>query len=703
MMTNKTKQKRIRIIWLCVTVIVLLPLLFVISFFAYSRSDALTKQIDYSKLSDEGALYEFYDLADNALPLTNAAYTEFDKLPHSLIDAFISIEDKRYFTHNGFSLTAIARATLNNLKRGGLYEGGSTITQQLVKNVYLSSEKTFKRKLKELAYAVNLEKNLSKPQIMEYYLNCIYFGGGAYGVGNAASRYFDKSVAKLTLDECALLAGLVKAPSSYAPTTDIERCIGRRNTVLREMLSESYITQEQFQTAVEVEYDFDFAQKTPNRIYTDTAAEAAYSILSEKRSTLGEYKVFTYFDSEAQRALCEAVSSIMTDEYSTIALSVANSDGGIRGMYARCRANPLTVRRMIGSTAKPIAVYAPLIEENHITQLTPFEDEPVTIGGYSPKNYNDAYYGTVTAKKALSLSLNSVAVRALNQLTPQIAGEYLTRNGIPLTKSDNSLALALGGLTEGVTPVELTQAYSTFARGGTFLPSSFIRSIYTKSGICVYKNNAAAKRVFSEDTSYILTDMLADAVRNGTAKQLKANFDVAGKTGTVGAASDGNTDAIFVSYTSESTSCFWCFAEDRIMSNSITGGTLPVRMASVFYNTLYEKHTPSNFIKPDSVLSVCVDKVELMENLRLFEVDPLDSNAILGLFRAANRPKKQKTLPSTNDTKTDPSNDIRQTPPHEKNKDEENGEDNNDNENDKKEEAQPKKPFRERLKDFFGY
>ena len=496
-----------------------------------------------------------------------------------LTKAFVATEDKRFYKHGGYDFKRILRAVANNFKAKSFKEGASTISQQLIKNTHLTQEKTVKRKLKEWKLTRALERKYTKEEILEKYLNSIYFGHGCFGITSAADYYFGKSPKELTLADAAILTGLVKAPNYYSPFKNTQACQKRKSVVLACMFRNNAITQLEREKAL----------NEPLPPSSQTKKEGGYlhfvfdelTELSERFGFTvgGKIEIQTYLDPDLQQSLEKIAESYTASDKIFLVL-----DGQTKG-FKGCVATVDNIPRLPGSIIKPILVYAPAIEEDILSPATPILDEKINYDGYSPENYDGKYHGYVSARECVEKSLNVPAVKTLASLTVEKGAEYLNKLGLPIGEKDKSLALALGGMEKGYTLKNLLSAYATLQSQGRYESGSFISSIKI-NGATVYKKSLAQTQVFSEETACLITDMLKTTVQKGTAKKLRAlPFDIAAKTGTVGT-KNGNTDAYALSYTTRDCAAVWLgnANNDKIEE---TGGTLPCELLAKINEALY--------------------------------------------------------------------------------------------------------------------
>ncbi len=550
---------------------------------------------------------------------TNSNYVKISSIPKHTQAAFVAIEDKDFYTHHGVNYKRMAKAALNNVKSKSFKEGASTITQQLIKNTHLTNEKTIDRKLKEIALAKKLEKKFSKDEILEHYLNVIYFGNNCYGIEDAANYYFSKSTKDLTIDESALLAGMIKSPNRYSPIKNPQRSLERRNLVLDQMTNDGHITLQELLQAKDKPIDLKLTSHTQNKLncYSEAAIDEASKILGlpAKQIALRGYKIYTYYDQEKQNALEKAFNDSDTggNDYAGIVLD--NNKSAVVAYTGKSAYKILEAKRQPGSCIKPILVYAPALNEDLIYPCSQLLDEKTTIAGYSPKNVNDTYKGYVSAREALSRSINIPAIKVLSYVGIDKAKAYSNEMGIEFDEKDDSYALALGGMNYGVNIASLAGAYQTIANGGIYSSPRFVSYITDANNRLVYIHKKENKRVLREDASYLLTDMLKTCAQSGTAKKLAdITSEVASKTGTVGKPnSKQNLDAWNMTYSKNATVGVWIGNLDN-RPISIAGGGAPTQIVKNYYLAWPDE---DKFEKPSSITEQMVDDNELASNHRV--------------------------------------------------------------------------------------
>lgn len=606
--------------------------------FVYYSAVTQGVDLDPSKLENATSACSVYDGNGQEITLNGGVAAE-NELPENLRNAFVAIEDKRFYSHKGVDYKGMARAVINNVKNGKIKEGASTITQQLVKNVYLSGEKTLKRKLKEIKLARQLEKKYSKTEILNLYLNKIYYGEGSYGVVAAAKRYFGKEPETLSLSECATLAAIVKAPSTYSPYKNYELCKGRRNLVLKEMFSQGFIVETDYNAAINEAIVLTDKNSDNISDFSDEAICEAIEILQkENAEQLNGYKIYTSVRSDLQKELPVPTISDTAKDFIVL---VTDNKSGIIIAY---KSTVGQINRCPASAAKPWLVYAPAIEENYVTEATKILDEKTNFGGYTPSNAGKNYQGYVSVKESLSKSLNVPAVKIANSLGMKKIKEYARKLNVSFTNDD--LSVSLGNLSGGMTLKELTSAYSPFFSNGYYKKVGFITKIINQDGKIVYEGeNDDTVKVFSDSTCFIINDMLKETVKSGTAKKLATlDIPVYAKTGTNGN-ENGNSDAYCIAYTPEYTVSVWMGnANETLMPNSITGGTEPAKTAKEIFSCLYKNKTVKDFDVPDSVKYVEIDKKEYENNQRLVLPDTSSRDNPSFWFAVGTEPKGHENI-----------------------------------------------------------
>ena len=530
-----------------------------------------------------------------------------NEIPKYLKDAIISTEDKNFYSHEGYDIFGIARSIIVNTLNKRASQGASTITQQLARILFLSNEKTFTRKIKEIQIAARIEKTISKDKILEMYLNNVYLGSGAYGVGAAASTYFNKKLSELTLAECALIAGLPQAPSVYSPYKNKDKALKRRNKVLKRMYVMKTITKKQYDDALKE--DIVLAAKTPFAS-TNVAPYFIDYVLKELEDlgydeteiSQGGYKITTTLDYNAQIAARNAIDNVMNAYHLTktknqaALFSFSPTSGGILAYcggknYQESQYDRITQAvRPPGSSFKPF-VYAAAIHKGWLP-TDAIDDAPITIGDWSPKNYGNKYKGKMPLYKALAISSNVAAVRLIQNIGISAVVDMAKALGIttPLT---HDFTIALG--SNGVKLFDMVVAYGNFANGGYKVKPYAIERIETQRGKVVYEaERTKIIKVLDNETAGIMTAMLRKVITSGTGRGANINKPMGGKTGTT----NENKDAWFIGYTPDIVTGVFMGNDDNT-SIGLTGGSAPARIWKEMMIVATEKYGSPEFDYPE--------------------------------------------------------------------------------------------------------
>lgn len=581
------------------------------------------------------------DTLQSAYAISARQSIPLEEIPRHTQNAFIATEDKRFYKHNGFDYYRIGGAILRNLKAGGFREGASTISQQLIKNTHLTQEKTVKRKLQEWKLTKELEKRYSKEQILEKYLNTIYFGHNCFGISSAADFYFHKKTQDLTLAESAILAGLVKSPNRYSPFKNTELCQNRMRCVLKAMQNNGYIQESEYAQAVNTAIPTQ-KKDNQNKGYLHFVFDELTRIADEYRFTVGgRIEIKTFLDQNLQKEMESLAESFSESDKTFIVLE--NGAVGVSA-YVSSVGN---ISRLPGSLIKPLLVYAPALEKDILSPATPILDEKINYAGYQPRNYDNCYHGYVSVRECVEKSLNIPAVKVLDSMGIEQAAAYMKKMQLAVPDEDKSLALALGGMKNGFPLSKLAAAYANFTNGGIYQPAAFISEI-TINGRIVYKRKDTKERIFSEETAYLMTDILKSVTQKGTAKKLRTlPFEVAAKTGTVGT-ENGNTDAYALSFTTKNTAAVWLGnADNRPIEQ--TGGGKPCELLLKINEYLYENKNqetlPKNFSMPKTVQRIALDKNIYETEHALWRADDLapSSYTFSELFKTNKIPLNKST------------------------------------------------------------
>jgi penicillin-binding protein 1A len=556
-------------------------LIFMVAFFAVFSVDLP----DTSKLYDvkRQPSISYLDRSGGLVAVRGSQYAppvDLDKLPPYVPKAFVAIEDRWFYWHVGFNPWGIARSQIYNWTHhgGGPLRGGSTITQQLARALFLTPNQNYRRKAQELILAIWLEARFSKKQILELYLNREYFGGGAYGIEAASQRYFGKPAAQLTLAESALLAGMMKGPSRYSPVAATDRAARRATIVLDEMVRIHAITPQQrdeaFRQPVRVN---PVLANQRAQYFTDFVDDQVRQLVGEPTEDLVvETTLDLPLQASAEQALQSGVAAARTQGVQQAALVSIDGEGRIRAYvggvdYLQSQFDRVTqARRQAGSSFKPF-VYLTAMEAGR-TPDTPVVDEPITIGNWTPRNYTGKYLGPITLEIGLKESINTVAARLANEVGTVNVAATARRLGItsPI-QLDPSMAL---GAVE-VSPLEMAQAYAPFSNGGLFARGYGIERIRTAAGRVLYDHNVGGnppRPVIGQPALSYMIRMMRQVIVSGTGTRAAVrNYDLAGKTGTT----SDYRDAWFIGYTGGFTTAVWVGKDDNTPMRRVTGGGPP--------------------------------------------------------------------------------------------------------------------------------
>lgn len=554
-------------------------LIFLVAFFAVfatdlpdvSKLNSVTRQPSISYLDRSGALIAVRG-SQYAPPV------DLDKLPDYVPKAFIAIEDRRFYYHPGFDPLGITRAIVKDVSCWCFAAGGSTITQQLARNLFLTLDQTPRRKAQELILALWLEMKFTKKEILALYLNRVYFGAGAYGIEAAAQRYFNKPASRLTLGEAALLAGMMKGPSRYSPVSATERAARRATIVLDEMVRTKAITKaertEAFKTPVRVS---SVLANQRAQYFTDWVDAQVRALVGEPTEDLiVETTLDLPIQAAAEAAVRTGVAGAKGQGVQQAALVAMDGEGRIRAYvggadYSESQFDRATsARRQAGSAFKPF-VYLAAMEAGR-TPAVVVVDEPVRIGNWEPRNYTGRYLGSITLQTALAQSVNTVAARLANEVGTGNVAAAARRLGIT-SKIQLDPSMALGAVE--VSPLEMAQAYAPFANGGFLARGYGIQRIRTASGKVLYDRNLERrprKSVIGSPALQYMNMMMREVVISGTGKRARVpNYDIAGKTGTT----SDYRDAWFVGYTGGFVTAVWTGKDDNKPMKGVTGGGAP--------------------------------------------------------------------------------------------------------------------------------
>ncbi len=599
----------------------------------------------------------------------NRVAVTLDEIPQHVVDAFIAIEDERFYRHFGFDLTGSFRAAYANFRAGTIVQGASTITQQLVQNAFLTTETSYKRKIQEIWLAIQMERNYSKEEILQYYLNRIYFGNGAYGVEAAARTYFNKNVGELNIAEAAMIAGAVRWPNFYNPIDNADEAENRMRLVLANMLRLSLISEEEYQTAISSSMLYAQRQSQddyPYPHYVDYVVHhELISILSAMPSIgsreeayraiyTGGLQIYTNLVPDMQMHVEEVLSR--TDLYPTtimlnmpkvreaVAEMPAKSDltraqleelvdevGGVaQPQAAIVLADPTTGQimalgggrdykknvnevlrfvtlRQPGSAIKPIVTYGPAFEEGVLAGAgSTLDDSPYINpqGNWFPENFDYQFRGMITAREALYFSYNIPAIRLLEALGPNVGAAYAERMGISTlhpSEVDN-LSLTLGGLTYGVSAIDMAQAYSVLANNGVRIDLHSVEKIIDRHGDVIYQSRPDPKQILSPQSTFLVNDILQDFVTNYLGRALQIDRPVAAKTGTT----ENWNDVYLVAYTPNIVASFWMGYDEPKTGSIKQGWRYSTAFLREVFLEVFEDLEIKPFERPEGIVSATV-------------------------------------------------------------------------------------------------
>lgn len=655
---KKKKKKQHRFFWFVIKFQILLMILVLggLGYYYYGgyatevqdlRKDAikLVSESDKNTFvpSRTSALYDANgDLISETQTTKKAEYVEYENIPSYFVTAMVSIEDKKFYKHNGIDYKAIVRAAKAIIQDGTISQGGSTITMQLARNIYLDTNKTWQRKVKEMFIATELEKRYSKNQIMEFYLNNIYFANGYYGIEAAAKGYFNCDINELDLSQVAFLCAIPNSPTYYDPLVNSDHTITRRNKILLNMYEDGKISEKMYNEAVNEQIIMSVPQKEDVSVnnYVDTYAyycatralmenegfefkyyfdtdeekqeyqtnyDEMYSYC-QKELYSGGYKIYTSIDMEKQDLLQTTVDDALAGFTDTndegvykmqgAAVCIDNSTGQVVAIvggrsqdfsgYTLNRA--YQSHRQPGSSIKPLIVYTPALERGYTADS--IVDDHQFEGG--PSNASDRYYGEVTLRFAVEQSLNTVAWQLYDELTPAVGLQYLKNmNFTEIKDSDYIDATALGGFTNGVSTLEMASAYRAIENNGYFKDPTCIVKIVDSDESVIYESDDVDTVIYDENASRMMTDILTGVMETGTGKNLKlTDMPCAGKTGTTNDLKDG----WFCGFTRYYTTSVWVGCDIPEQVKGLNGSSYPGTIWKNYMETIHQGLTPMDFL-----------------------------------------------------------------------------------------------------------
>jgi len=568
---------------------------------------------DYMSLGQTSKIYA----ADGSLlaeiyGTENRTVVPFKEIPNYLKQATIAIEDERFYEHGGVDYQAIARALLTDISQGRLAEGGSTITQQLVKTLYVSDARTFTRKIDEAVLATELDRMVSKDTILERYLNSIYYGENAYGVEAAAQTYFGKSVKQLDLAECATLAGLPQAPSAFSPKEDMQAAVARRNTVLQKMAELGYITQPEanYAAAEPIDVHQGNSASASDPYFVEYVKQQLIQKYGEKKVFEGGLKVYTTIEPNLQAAGLAAIKKTLNQSGDPAAalVSIDPATGYIRAMvsstdFQKSQFNlAVQAKRQPGSCFKPFVLTA-AVEQGVNPWKTFYMSKQIKIGlpqggTWNVATYDHKYYGASSLAQGMLHSDNTVYAQLVMDIGPDKARDAAERLGIKSPMSDNP-SIALGGLDQGVSPMEMASAYATLDENGKYSTPAAITRVEMPDGSVEFQAQPEQKQVVSDAVAYTVTQVMKQDVQGGTSQRAKLGRPAAGKTGST----ENLQDAWFVGFTPDYSTAVWIGYPDQqipmthVHGAQVWGGGLPVDIWKGFMLAA-EKNMPKRDFSP---------------------------------------------------------------------------------------------------------
>ena len=569
-------------------------------------------------------------------------YIEYEDIPIYVKQAIISTEDKRFYKHNGIDYRGIMRAAVAMIQDGEVTQGGSTITQQLARTVFLSNERTWERKIEEMYIAVELEKKYSKEEILEFYLNNVYFANGYYGIEAAAQGYFGTDVSHLSLSQMIYLCAIPNNPTLYNPLTHADKTQARRDRILKSMLEDQVISESSYQTAVSEQIKTTEPEEIKNNyaetytyycatralmelegfefqtVFSDdeekTAYERKYQSLYDACNAklfTGGYRIYTSLDLDAQSQLQASVDGVLAGfgeksdegiyELQGAAVCIDNTTGMVRaiiGGRSQDDVEGYTLNRAFqsfrqpGSAIKPLIVYTPALERGY-TPDTTVVDEPIADG---PVNGDGTYSGAMSLRQAVARSKNTIAWKIFEELTPEVGISYLEEMGFSnLDANDKRLPASIGGFTNGVSPLEMAKGYATIKNDGGYRNPTCIMKITNADGEVIYQADQTASVIYKENACRQMTDMLQTVITSGTGRGYSLGMmPCAGKTGTT----NDNKDGWFVGYTPYYTTSVWVGYDIPKEVPGLGGGTYPGKIWHSFMSWLHDGLEPVDFIHP---------------------------------------------------------------------------------------------------------
>ena len=639
-----------------------LVLAFIVFGIAFYISNIITQEqvtLNLQKLGNFTNKITLYDTSNDIISTSNQLGNqtiELSKLSDYTKNAFIAIEDNDFYQHNGLNYRRMLKALFTNITSGYTKEGASTITQQLIKNTHLTNEKTLKRKIKEIVLALDLEKKYTKDEILETYLNVIYFGNNSYGIEQASQNYFGHSASALTLSESAILAGLIKSPLLYSPLENKANCQNRRDLVLKQMLKYNYINNDEYQTAKQEPIVTTQPKININKAFDYFVMHEVNQKLniSEKSIYSSGLHIYTTIDQNIQQDIYDSLYKNLGQNKDCSGIVVDCLTGSVLGCVSTL-ATP-DINRCPASLIKPILCYGSAFEHSLMTPTSPILDEPIYFDEYHPQNVDQKYVGWTDARYSLSHSLNIPAIKTLEYVGIDKAKAFASKFGLEFTDNDNHLALALGSMQKGATLVDIANAYTIFANLGVQKPIHFVSKITDRNNKLIYQYKDTHKTICKDSTAFMINDILKDSAKTGTAKKLASlNIPIASKTGTNGAKDGTNIDAWNVAYNNKYCSCVWygnvSGQNEYNLSKSQNGGTLATKTAVNLWSKLKQGNNFKDFVTPNSVQKIKINKqmLESSHKITLANQDTPERYIIYDYYPIQDIDKLKTTSVTIND------------------------------------------------------
>ncbi len=611
---NKSTQTKLNPILKFILICFFALILITVSVLAYTYASLpdVSKMVEGYTQIEPTVLYDINGEVIDKVIRENREIVKIDKIPKSLQMAFVTIEDRKFYSHHGFDVKRTGKAILINVVKMKKAQGGSTITQQLARNAFLTLEKTMTRKVKEAIITLEIERKYTKDEILEKYLNEIYFGEGAYGVQTASKIFFNKDVSKLNLAESAMLAGIPNRPEKYSPFKHLENAEKRQKLILSQMLKYGAITQEEYDEALEYKIKLADVKKLKKRDtkapeFTDMVIKQLFEKFGEQAVYETGLKIHTTLDLRMQRAALDSFkSSAYIKKYAELqgALVTMESDTGYvkamvggRDFKAGNFNRAVYAKRQPGSSFKPFVYFTALKKGIPMNKM--FEDSPLTIGSWTPKNYDGGFRGSMTMAEALEKSKNIPTIRVLQKVTIDSVIEVCRDAGFtsPIPKN---YTMGLGSMS--VTPIEITTAYCSFANGGYKVKPVYIVKVEDKSGKVLYEDKSEKEKVFEPTDVSLIVRMMENVVIYGSGSSANIGINQAGKTGTT----SDYTDAWFTGFTPELvTSIYYGYDNNKHMKSGMTGGEVAAPIWGKYYGKLVNRkiYKPKRFKFMDKAIS----------------------------------------------------------------------------------------------------